>query len=182
MNDNLEKMLEKYSIETCHGCNEPGYDDKPVCLANWNNIPQKVYDALEFMGYSCEWEDEWTMCGQCYKVVRTSPSSYGWTRYWAIIGDCELICGDCLKDDPTDYLEELENNPKHCLTFDLDLEELGYVMIEEDFENGWHPGQDDDPKTILERLLKDNPEGKYIFNLDEQSQFYIGFSIWKKIE
>ena len=50
MNSNIEKMLDKYNIQTYNGCVEPGYEDKPVALANWNNIPQKVYNALEFMG------------------------------------------------------------------------------------------------------------------------------------
>lgn len=179
---NFEKMLEKYHLEYYPECIEPGYPNKAVVLGNWNNVPEKVAKAIEFMNIEIEWEDEWTSCGSCGGLVRTNPNSYGWTQYWAILNECELICANCIKDSPTDYLEMLENNPRHCLTFDLDLEELGYVMIEEDFENGFHHGQDDDPKIILERLLKDNSEGKYIFNLDEQSQFYIGFSVWKKVE
>ncbi len=180
MNSNLEKMLEKYSIETLHGCVEPGYDDKPVALANWNNIPQKVYDALELMGYSCEWEDEWASCGNCYKAVRTSPNSYGWSQYWTLFNDCELICGDCIKESPEEYLEKLENNPKHCDTIGLDLENLGYTLMEDDFENGFHQGMNANPQEILGKYQEKYPDGKFIFVLDEPSQFYIKFSIWKK--
>lgn len=182
MSNNLQKMCEKHRIELYHGCVEPRYDDKPVALGNWNNINGKVSNALELLGYEIEWEDEWASCGDCGKVVRTNPNSYGWTQYFAIIGECELVCGDCIKEFPYKYLEGIENNPNHCTTFDLPLEDLGYKMVEEDFESGFHPGQNDKPSAILERLLKNDPKGRYIFVLDEQSQFYIGFSVWKKIE
>lgn len=181
-NNNLEKMLEKYHIGTYSGCAEPGYDDKPVALANWNNIPGKVYNALEFMGYSCEWEDEWTMCGNCYKVIRTNPNSYGWQQYFSIIGECDLVCGNCIKEDPTEYLEQLENNPKNCMTIDIDLEENGYELMEDEFESGLHEGMNSNPTQILNNWIEKYPDGKFIFVLDEQSQFYIGFSIWKKKE
>lgn len=182
MNSNFEKMLDKYSIETTCGCAEPRYDDKPVALANWNNIPEKVYKALEFMGYSCEWEDEWISCSDCYKSVRSSPDSYGWQRYWAWVSDCEIQCGDCIKENPAEYLKTLENNPKVCDTLYLDLEELGYELMEDDFENGFYPGQTDDPQKILDKYLEKYPEGKFIFRLDGTGQFDIEFSIYKKVE
>lgn len=182
MNNNLEKMLDKYNIQTYHGCVEPGYDDKPVALANWNNIPEKVYKALEFMGYSCEWGDEWGYCCDCYKAFRTSPDSYGWQQYYAWIGDCDVVCGDCIKNNPEEYLEMLENNPKKCDTLYLDLESLGYELMEDDFENGLHPGQNDNPVEILEKYKSKYPNGKFIFRLDGTGQFDIEFSIYKKIE
>ena len=182
MNENFEKMLNKYGIETYSGCVEPGYDDKPVALGNWNNIPEKVSKALEFMGYEIEWEDEWTSCGGCGKLVRTSPNSYGWSQYFAILNDCELICGDCLKQDPSEYLESIENNPKQCVTIEFDLEAAGYTKWEDGFENGLHENMNDNPTEILKDLLVRYPKGKFIFNLDEPSQFYIGFSVWKKNE
>lgn len=182
MNDNLVKLLDKYNMESIHGCCETGYDDKPVILANWNNIPQKVYDALEGMGFSCEWEDEWAMCGECYKAVRTSPNSYGWTQYWAIIGECHLVCGDCIKESPDEYLEGLENHPTNCATIDLDLASLGYELVKDGFENGFHQGQNDDPKAILAELLKHDPSGRYIFNLDGKGQFDLEFSVYRKVE
>jgi len=182
MNDAFGKLMDKHNIQLYFGYVEPGYDDKPVALGNWNNIPGKVAKALEFMGYEIEWEDEWTSCGYCGKLVRTSPNSYGWSQYWAIIGECDLLCGNCIKDDPYDYLEQLENNPKSCITIDLDLEELGYTKWEDGFENGLYEHMNDNPTEILKDLLIRYPDGKFIFNLDEPSQFYIGFSVWKKVE
>jgi hypothetical protein len=180
MSSNFEKMLDKYDIEIVYGCVEPGYDDKPVALANWNNIPYKVYKALEIMGYSCEWLDEWVTCGNCYKAIRSSPNSYGWSQYWAWISDCEIICGDCVKENPEEYLETLENNPTKCMTIDVDLENNGYTLMEDDFENGLHQGMDANPKEILKKYQDKYPDGRFIFVLDEPSQFYIKFSIWKK--
>ncbi len=180
MNSNFEKLLDKYDIETVHGCVEPGYEDKMVALANWNNIPEKVQKALEYMGYEIEWSDEWLTCGNCYKAVRSSPNSYGWQKYWAWVSDCEISCGDCIKESPEDYLETLENNPKVCDTLDLDLENLGYELMEDDFENGFHPGQNDSPTEILAKWTEKYPDGKFIFKLDATGQFDIHFSIYKK--
>lgn len=180
MNDNLYKMLDKYSIETLGGCVEPGYEDKPVALADWNNIPSKVHKALELLGYSCEWEDEWVSCCNCYKAMRSSPDSYGWSPYWARLSDYEIVCGDCIKESPEEYLETLENSPTRCMTIDIDLEEHGYTLMEDDFENGLHLGMDANPQEILSTYLEKYPDGKFIFVLDEPSQFYIKFSIWRK--
>ena len=182
MNSNIEKMLDKYNIQTYNGCVEPGYEDKPVALANWNNIPQKVYNALESMGYSCEWEDEWQYCTDCYKVFRTSPNSYGWQKYYSWIGECDIVCGDCIKENPDGYFESLENNPAKCETLDLNLTDYGYELAEDGFEHGFHEYQTDNPEKILEKYLEKYPEGKFIFRLDEVSQFDIHFSIYKKVE
>ena len=60
MNTAFCNLSDKYDMQgPSNGCCEPSYNDKPVIKADWNNIPNKVYKALEFMGYACEWEDEW---------------------------------------------------------------------------------------------------------------------------
>jgi hypothetical protein len=171
-------------VNSVQGCSEPGYDDKPVILADWNNIPQKYYDVLEKHGYSCEWEDEWIVCDNCYKAFRSSPSSYGWEMY-GYIGDEHAVCGDCIDWD--EYLESIENKPRRAVTCTLlhkheDEITSRYTLVQEGFENGFRPGQNDDPASILASLLTNDPNGRYIFVIDEQGQFDIDFSVYRKNE
>lgn len=184
MNRNLVKLLDKYNMQMSSGCVEPSYDDKPVIKANWNNIPDKVFKALESMGYSCEWEDEWLECDNCYKSFRSSPDSYGWEMF-GVVRDGYCLCGNCIEWD--ELLEEYENNPKKAVTCSLFYHNENeitsrYTLVEENFENGFHEGMNDDPKKILAKLLENDKTGKYIFVISEQSQFYITFAVYKKIE
>ncbi len=58
---NLEKLDKIYPnayFEFYAGCNEPGYDDKPRIIADWNHVPNHVFDKIESLGYACEWSDE----------------------------------------------------------------------------------------------------------------------------
>ena len=163
------------------GCSEPGYDDKPVIMANWNNSPAETFDYLEERGFSCKWEGEWITC-ECGKAFRTSPDSYGW-RFYGVILDGYCLCGDCIKESPVDYLESLENNPHKYSTIDgIDYESAGYTRIEDGFESGFHPGQNANPESILKLHLDKNPRGRYIFVLDGTGQFDIEFSLYKKNE
>jgi len=65
---------------------------------------------------------------------------------------------------------------------DLNLTDYGYELAEDGFEHGFHEYQTDNPEKILEKYLEKYPEGKFIFRLDEVSQFDIHFSIYKKVE
>jgi hypothetical protein len=184
MNTNLYKMLDKYNIQTTSGCIEPGYDDKPVALANWSNIPEKVYKALEFMGYSCEWEDEWLQCDNCYKSFRSSPDSYGWEMYGHIF-DGFALCGDCIEWD--ELLESYENNPRMAVTTSLFYKHENeitsrYSLVTDDYQNGFHEGMSDNPKKILAKIRENDKSGRYIFVITEQSQFYITFAVYKRKE
>lgn len=106
----------EYDFQSVIGCVEPRYDDKPVILANWNNIPSKVFDSLENHGFSCEWEDEWIICDECYKAFRCVGNSYSWEMF-GFIGDGFAVCGNCIEWD--EYLEEMENKPRKAVTCSL---------------------------------------------------------------
>lgn len=193
-----------YDITYSEGCCEPGYEDKPCVFANWNkktkyhpatgegeNYTPQYFEIIDDtmprlaklfkkLGYSVEWEDEWAVCSNCGKAFRTSPDSYSWKPYYAIICECCILCAYCIKDNPTDYLDDIKSNPNKCLTFDIDLSEYGYEQYNENsYESGWHPGQNDDPKEIAKEL-KEKGITDFVFVQDEQSQFYIGFSVWIK--
>lgn len=171
---------------------EPGYgSDKPIAVGNWNDIskwnedeskseeiddtPSRVGNLLEKSGYELEWSDEWISCDECGGAVRTRSDCWEWTPYYYQNND-GTFCVNCIKKDPSYYLEEIEGTCK-CDTLDIDLEENGYQKIDIDFENGIYGGQCADPQEIAKSLEKLNIS-KYIFQIDSKGQFDISFSVW----
>jgi hypothetical protein len=174
----------------CHGYAEPGYssDSGFVVTGNWTDVwrshekvselPGRLFDIFEKMGVAGEWGDEWSSCYGCYKLVRTSGDSYSWKPHYAIVGGSELLCQECIKENPEDYLEDLIGNGESCVTFDLDLTAHGYLQLNEDsYESGWHPGQNDNPREVAKKL-REHGVDRFIFKLDENSQFYSKWSVY----
>jgi hypothetical protein len=167
------------NLQWAPGYAEPGYSDpnKSVLFFNWNEVSRRTFDLLEQYGFECEWEDEWTTCGGCGKALRTSPDSYSWQpSYFETEG--ELTCIECT--DIEAYLETLEDNPRRAVNDHVDPADYGYVKPEGDFEVGWHPGQNDDPREIFKRLQAAGHK-RLLFNVDSVSQFYITFEVYKKV-
>jgi hypothetical protein len=162
------------------GYAERGYTEgaKGVLLANWNYFPAKVADVLERAGYDVQWSDEWSTCDCCSKLVRTSPDCYDWQPYF-ILADGELTCLDCV--DWEAYLESIEDNPRAAVVRKCDPSQFGYSLVSRDHENGFHPGQNDDPKRILAELEARDMK-RIVFRVAETSQFYIRFEVWQKAE
>lgn len=148
--------------------------------AKKHSMIRRVFRALDRVGYEFEWCDEWLACEECRGLVRTSPDSYGWQKYFYMPDDCSCICGDCVKGDETEterYLEWLEGNEKRADMFHLDLAKLGYVLVQDDFEHGFHHGQDADPKLIA-KAIRDAGGTRFIFVMDSVGQFDFKFSVW----
>jgi hypothetical protein len=164
------------NLSYAHAYAEPGYTqpEREILFANWNYFPCRVTDILKRAGYGIEWSDEWTMCDDCGKALRTSPDSYSWQPSHVYFGGD--VCLECLKGDAGDYLETLEDNPRTALNTDIDPAEYGYIRLQDKFENGFHQGQTDDPKKIY-ASLKDK-YSRILFKIDEVSQFYTVFSVW----
>lgn len=159
------------------GYAEPGYDDpaKGILFADWNYFPRGIDTILKKMGYAIEWSDEWCLCDCCGNALRTSPDSYSWKRSYIETADGRY-CLNCFTDAD---LEQYEDDPDRCITFEIDLAKYGYHLLEDGFENGWHPGQTDNPRTIAQRLWNDGHTG-LLFKLTEQSQFYAVFAVWER--
>jgi len=163
-----------------------------IAFGNWNDVsrwneaehkfvtiddvPGRVAKRLEKLGVELEWSDEWLFCDECGKAVRSSPTSYRWKQSYSGI-DGSISCCECIADDPSAYLESLEGNSRRCVTLDIDLADHGYVLLEGDFEHGFHYGQDADPKLIAE-ALEGQGISRFIFSLDSTGQFDISFSVW----
>jgi hypothetical protein len=162
---------------------EPGYSNplKGILFADWNYFPRGIDSILERYGYQIEWSDEWTTCEQCGRAVRTSPDSHGYQPSYVILNDCEIVCVDCLNGDAGDYLESLENHPNRALNVPaINPAKWGYVQLEDGFESGFHPGQNDNPKAIYARLHAQYP--RLLFKIDGVGQFDFTFSVWHRPE
>ena len=180
---------------------EPGYKTEVgIVFGNWNtvgeydkikkeridlpigNLPKRLAKIFERLGFEVEWSDEWSTCYDCGKAFRTSGDSYFWKPSYAILHECDLLCKDCIEESPDDYIEELTNDPKRCMTFDIDLSKFGFELYnEKSYESGWHPDQTDSPEKVWKELRTKGFD--VIFVLDENSQFYSTWSAWvKKLE
>lgn len=179
------------------GYSEPGYTDPEIGIiatGNWNDddrydndtrtrvvtsdVPSRLASVLEKLGVEIEWEDEWSSCSDCGKLVRTSADSYHWQPNY-VLGDGELLCHDCVEEDPAAHLESLEGNEHACNTIEsIDPAQHGYVAFNDDsYETGWHPGQNDSPATVAKELRAKGVE-RFVFQLDENSQFYSRWSVY----
>jgi hypothetical protein len=162
---------------------EPGYSmshgDRGILAADWNYFPRDIRKILERAGYEIEWNDEWNACEDCGKAVRTSPDCYSYQPYYAILNDCKLYCLDCLNRE--EYLESIEDNSSAACFRAINPAEHGYTLLSDpgQYENGFHPGQNDNPVKILAELQARGKE-HIVFRIPETSQFYITFEVWQR--
>jgi hypothetical protein len=183
------------------GYAEPGYhgSDAVWALGNWNTqqswrnreaglpltdaeaMPAVLATALERAGVEIEWCDEWIECTDCYRIVRTQPDSYGWRQSYTLVNECEPTCADCLVKMGEDAITEYVNEPHHIITWAdaAHLVSLGWTRYNDaEYENGWHPGQTDDPAKIADEIHATLPDHDLVFLLDSSGQFDIAFSAY----
>ena len=138
------------------------------------------YLTHEMWGFA----DEYSVCECCDKVFKTSPDSYSWVAdYW--LGDGFIVCGDCVRENEDytkEYLQWLENNPHaaNTILLDDDIKKAGYKKIIPECEYGWYCRQDN-PEEILDGVLLNNKDGKYIFSITRCGQFFTNFDMWEKV-
>jgi len=141
----------------------------------------RIFAALEDAGIELEWEDEWIE-DEAGRAWRTQADSYSWqssilfTEY-----------GDILTphDGLDAWLEEVVDNPRRALSGHVwsvgDLEEARFSAWNGTYENGWHPGQTDDPEAITREIrdaLGDDVE--IVFYIGSVGQFDIAFTAWTR--
>jgi hypothetical protein len=192
-----QRLSEQIRELWAHEYAEPGYGPGVAVMGNWNEprwlerdlsdankakatrLWARMQSALEKVGAQLEWEDEWSSCGDCGRIVRTQGDSYSWQPSFAIVNECELVCHECLESDPEPLLRGLEGDASRCLTIDsIDPADHGYRQInEEPLETGWHPGQTDSPEVIL-GIMHALGAKRVLFQLHENSQFYSRWNAW----
>ena len=169
--------------DMAEGYSEPGYDDpeRGVYFGDWNGKGgDELVKVIEACGAAIEWSDEWYNCGDCHKAVRTSADSYCWTQSYVLVDGCEIVCHECMEDDDAkrEYIEqELEGEPTKADTLGWDLEDLGYVQMDENFQTGLYGGQCADPHKIA-AALRERGISRFVFQIDSTGQFDLRFSCW----
>lgn len=178
----LETLFENGEIQYCSQYGEQGYNleenKKLILFANWNDF-DKHPNFMQWLeeNYECEWSDEWIIDYENDKCYRTVANSYGWQQQWRFHDCGELLTPD---SDISDWLEYVENDPKRVLPsfLEVDLEELGYELINDDLQSGWY-GRHDSPEEILEEL-ESQGYTSVVFQLACVSQFAVDFEVYAK--
>lgn len=174
-------------MDACSEYGEMGYkkenEDKPILLANWNPFYDKYPNVMEYIEehYNFEWSDEWVIDYNNDKCYRCVGDSYGWEQQFRFT-DGELLTPDCDPEEWIDYVKIDQNNNYEMRVLpsflDIDLNEYGFKLMDDDLENGWYD-RNDDPQRISEDLFKQGFE-EVIFVLQGVSQFATRFEAWAK--
>jgi len=150
-----------------------------LVVSSWNEhaqIEKALGNSID-SEISNDWgfDDEYSTCSRCNKIVRISPDSYSWLPDYVDM-NCERICHECLNIE--DYFEFISNNPKNANTIykDTDIIEQGYELLGV-YESGWD-GVNTRPVDIYNRY-KDDYES-IIFSIFNQEQFRTEYSAWGK--
>lgn len=189
--DDLGIEWGEHELDYCIGYAEPGYGatDTVVVFADWNATElAPLADTIEATdGAGLEWSDEWHRCDECYRAVRIEPDSYSWRPYYAWVNECEIICADCLREDVAGNLEQYRNDPDNAVTWasHADMVAAGWERWApadpRTFETGWHPGQTDDPRSVLD-MIREETDADVVFLIDSTGQFDMRWSAWVERE
>jgi hypothetical protein len=174
----------EYSTANEYG--ERGYSkesDKPIIFANWNRIPAHIKSGLERRGFTLQYQDEWVTDNRGY-AYRCTGDCYEWKPYYLAV-EGEIIGGDKIEEDRKTqewYIENfLLNDPENACIFRIDLSEHGFVKCNEDeYEIGFHPGQNDNPREILEKAQETWPDHDFVFGKLRAEQFQLSFNLYRR--
>lgn len=174
-------------VDACSDYGEMGYEkehkDKPILFADWNPLYDKYPNVMEYIenNYNFEWIDEWVIDYNNDKCYRCVGDSYGWEQQFRVV-DGELLTPDCDPEDWIDYTKIDQNNNYEMRVLpsflDIELDDYGFELINDDLENGWY-GRNDDPQTISDDLFEQGFK-EVIFVLKSNSQFATYFEVWAK--
>lgn len=142
-------------------------------------------DVEDILDTNIVFSDEYSLCYDCQKVVRTSPTHYGWQPDFYVSPSDGIICEKCFDDNEgyqDEYIEEKINDPKSAingLITEDQLETLGWEKWNsQSYENGWYTGQTDEPQEIYNELKSKFEE--IVFFIDSVGQFDTHFSVWTR--
>lgn len=178
--DILRDFYERGSIEYAD-------NDEFLIVDSWETVKEledelgKPLDKIFNLGWG--FSDEFYACDNCKHLIDLEPTM-GAKQYYVDEKAGEILCDDCVRKDPSDYLQHLYNNSKSANTIldDVQLKDLGFELINDRaYENGFY-GIEDDPDAILKELLNDDPEGTYIFSITGANPFSTNFTVWKKVK
>ena len=151
-----------------------------------NNIdtsPDKEYDSyyIDFAtGDNWGYDDEFDICTECGKAFR-KEMDYGYNTFW--YGDGFAKCLECTKEDASEYIESLINNPNtaNLILSEKELNGYGFYKMNEDSYATGYRGQNDNPKQILAKLLEEDINRQIIFSINKNyDPFETEFDVYIK--
>lgn len=137
-----------------------------------DKIPEedkRDYDSF-YLDYATDehwtYSDEGFMCSECYKWFHYDISgASGYANYF--VGDGYILCPECIKKEPDEYINTLTNDHTHANTIftNQELIDMGYEKLNMyAYENGWY-GREDKPEEILKEMQETYPEKDFIFSI-----------------
>jgi hypothetical protein len=171
------------------------YGDKliePGDLHVYDEHHPGAWQAWLDSGVEIEWHDEWMVDYDHDKAYRTKGDSYSWQPQ--VLHDWEYDYWLTPDTPIEDWVRWAANDPERCLLSNLhdasDLEDIGFVEYASErdgawgggpFETGWHPGQTDDPKVVLDKIIEQHPDAEVVFCITENSQFYTRWAAFYRL-
>lgn len=151
---------------------------QPMDLHDHASHYPRIFQQMEEQGVEMHFYDEWTVVDD--KAYRTAADSYTWQSSILFTEWGDVLTPD---DGIEPWIDYVKNDPDRCLTtWSADDLPPEWEKWNGRFESGWHPGQTDDPKKITDDIQAEHPGADILFLLDENSQFYVGFSAWFRKE
>lgn len=134
-----------------------GADKTSDKLQSFEDRWPRVWQALEESGVCFEWYDEWVIDHERSKAYRYRPDCYTWQPSVIHTDNGDLLTPD---DDIEDWIDWAKNKPTRALVRSVhreaDLNAAGFYVCRQletsEFENGWNPGQDDNPTDVTEQI------------------------------
>jgi hypothetical protein len=142
-----------------------------------SDLPERVQTIFEKMGIECEWEDQWSVCITCGKLIYTDSCSSN-CDYRFVDGE-GYECLNCIKKDPTDYLSSLEGDSNLSNDFQcIDPGKHGYVKIEEPILTKLNMVNIDSPKHVESKLRKIGLYDGVLFSYNPYSYFTSSLDVY----
>lgn len=184
----VQGLMERHGsgdLEWANSYGEPGYsldeDKRAIIFGNWNPIPSFICNALEKQ-FELEWSDEWLVDHNDEgKAYRCQPDNHGWKAFYIITEDGEVWGGEAIEADPEEYVNEyLLNSTRHVCTFNIDLAGMGFELMPEVYETGFHPFQTDEPNKILAAMQEKYPHSDFVFGKLKMEQFAAKYQLYRR--
>lgn len=114
-----------------------------VVSANWNDldvydpatkkrvkvsdIPSRMCDLFERLGFLIEWSDQVTSCGGCGKCILTEPDCMSWGPGF-MVGDGAIECAECCESNAEAWLDQCAEEGAHWNLDNIDPEQHGWTL------------------------------------------------------
>lgn len=160
---------------------EPGYTagENGILFDNWNELRKSHPLFMRWLeeNYSIEWCDEWYIDYEHgAKAWRTCADSYSWICQIKFC-DGYVLTPD---DDIDEWIDECKNDEISVLPdwiTPYDLAERGFNIFNGIYESGFNPGQNDNPKDVIEAIESTYGSLAYdvVFRIESTGQFDVHF-------